>query len=105
GRANQRLELPIRQLYAVEFVIELANVGPQILLILIGIEQTGKPIQSDDAVHPRRVVDPTEGVGRLQIDPFAGDRNQAAPRRAEHTGIIIASLLAVDGWYVKYDDL
>ena len=63
GRANQRFELPFRQLCAVEFVVELAVDGPQILLILIGIEQAGEPIQSDDAVHSRGVVDPPEGIG------------------------------------------
>ena len=105
GRANQRFELPIGQLYAVEFVVELAGVGPQILLILIGIEQGGKPIQSDDAVDPRGIVDPPEGVGRREIDPFAGDRDQAAPRRAVQQGIIKASLLGDDDCRVPVDDL
>jgi len=87
--------------YAVEFVIELAGVGPQILLILIGIKQAREPIQSDNAVDPGRVVDPPEGIGRREIDLFPGDRDQAAPRRAAQKGIIEASLLGDDDWRIR----
>ena len=78
-RPDQRLELAVVQLDIVEFLVEIADIGAQILLILVGIEQRGQPVQTDDPVDSRRAVDPPERIGRRQIDAFVGDREKASP--------------------------
>jgi len=96
GPADQRLELPIAQLDAIEFVVELADAGSQILLVDVRVEQRSQPGQPDDPVYPGRVVDPPEGIGRSEVNPLLGDGGQSTPRPVALQRRIEAGLLGDD---------
>src|SRR5205807_5820208 len=105
GRAHERFELRVGQLHTIEFVVELANAGSQILLVDVRVEQRRQPGQPDDPVDPGRVVDPPEWISRGEVNPLLCDGGQPAPRSIALQRRIKAALLSDDKCGVPGKDL
>src|SRR4029077_15060088 len=103
--ADQRLELLVAQLDAIEFVVELADTGAQILLIDVRIEQRAEPRQPNDPVYPGRVVNPAKWIGWGEIDPLFRDSGHPAPRPIALQRGVEAGLLRDDYCRVPCKDL
>ncbi len=76
---SSRAELIVGHGHAVEQVVELPRLGPEVEIGLGGIEGRQQPAQADQPVERRRRIDPAPGQAGCQVDALVRDGAHLVP--------------------------